>query len=113
MTDEYPKAILEQIFDGDTARVLDHLSTMRPFEFSLSELSKILSISESRLVFSLNHLRNYNLIESFIDKDTTIREFKLSDNKKTKALNKFLYEIMMDFLDYHSQKTKEDEGKTV
>lgn len=107
---ERPKAILEQIFDGKTARVLDHLSTMRPFYFTVKELSKILDISPEELYKILKHLISYHLIQSEIRKGIDDRTYQLSDNKKTKALTKLLYEIMMDFLDYHS-KTKEDEGK--
>ena len=91
------KAILEQIFDGDTARVLDHLVTMRPFHFTSNELVKILEIPKEKLIDILDHLQDYKLSESFLEGN--VRKHRMLENERTNFLVKFLRDIMLGFID--------------
>lgn len=88
MKERFPKAILEQIFANKTARVLDHLVTMKPFDYSLQELVGILEIEPKQLEVILNHLAKYGLIET-----TKKKTIKIAENKKTHALNKCIFDI--------------------
>ena len=91
------KAILEQIFGGTTAKILDHLEMTRPFEFSRDELCKIHDMKDSDIFNILQHLISYGLVEMIGDGKN--QKYKLADNEKTRYLNKLLYLIMCDFLD--------------
>lgn len=88
---ERPKAVLEQIFANKTARVLDHLITMKPFDYTFAELQDILQIEANSLHRILTHLQKYGLIEVNTQKNT--QKIKIADNKKTQALNKCLFDI--------------------
>jgi hypothetical protein len=90
----YGKQPLERIFKGNKARVLDHLATSRPFDYSPQELSKICHINIIELERILEHLEDNDLIE-FTDK----KKYKLSENKTTLALCKFQFEIASNDID--------------
>lgn len=99
-----PPAILEQIFTGNTARVLDHLSLMRHLEFTYKELSNILEIPGGELLDILKKLMEFKLVEKKPDNLTNRLGYILSENEKTMHILKLQYLIMMDFLDHHSEK---------
>lgn len=102
----FPKAVLEQIFNNNTARVLDHLLSMRPFDYSSKELTKILEIKPIELGGILLHLSSYELIEI-----TAKKKYRISDNKRTRALMKCIHDIAVENLELIVQRQKLKERK--
>jgi len=93
---ERGKAIFEQLFEGKTAQVLDHLTETRPFDFDGDELAKIHSMTYTEVFNILSHLQSFKLVKTF--QKVNITHYTLADNKKTENLIKFYHEVMMDFL---------------
>lgn len=87
-SERFPQAVLEQIFANQTARVLDHLITMMPFDYKFNELMDILKIDAKKLRSILIHLSKYGLIE-----ETKKGTIKIANNKKTLALKRCLFDI--------------------
>lgn len=102
----FPKAVLEQIFANKTARVLDHLLTMKPFDYSFDELASILNIENIQLNKILNHLENYGLIEN-----SKSFKWRIADNNKTKALNKCLFAIACENMEEIVKEQQTKKGK--
>lgn len=104
-SERFPKAVLEQIFANKTARVLDHLITMKPFDYKFNELMDILQIEAIPLRRILIHLHKYGLIE-----ETKKETIKIADNKKTQALNKCLFDIACENME---EIVKRQKGESV
>lgn len=88
------KAPLEQVFENKTARVLDHLVTMSPFDYSQGELSEILGIGMIQINNILNHLDKFGLLQM-----TKNNKIRLADNNTTLAFKKVCYEIAIHNID--------------
>jgi len=101
---EKGKAIFEQIFEGKTAQILDHLAETTPFDFSVDELAKIHSMTYTEVFNIVQHLSDFKLVRKF--QKNNITYYALEDNKKTQCLVIFLHEVMMDFFD--AQKENHD-----
>jgi len=84
-------AMLEQIFAGTTARLVDHLTTFKGFEYTVNELCNILDISYKVILTTLKELEKHDLVEN-----TKFRPIKwqLKDNSQTQLLRKFLFDVM-------------------
>jgi predicted transcriptional regulator len=102
----FAKAILEQIFANNTARVLDHLVTMMPFDYKFNELMDILEIEAPKLRKILIHLSKYGLIE-----ETERGTIKLANNKKTLAIKTCLFDIACVNMDEIIAKQRTKKGK--
>lgn len=87
---KYAKLPLEFIFNNKTARVLDHLITMKPFDFSYTELMDILQLEAKQLQPILIKLNKLGLVD-----ETTNHKAKLADNPRTLALHKFMHECVV------------------
>lgn len=83
-------AMLEQIFSGTTARLVDHLTTFKGFEYTVNELCQILDISYKVVLTTLKDLEKHDLVEN--SKFRPIK-WRLSDNSQTHLLRKFLFEV--------------------
>lgn len=88
------KAPLEQIFENWTARVLDHLVTMTPFDYSFDELSEILGISRNDIVRIVEHLKTFGFIDVLETK-----KIRIANNPRTNCLAKLCYEIAIHNMD--------------
>ena len=99
------QAPLEQVFDNKTARVLDHLVTMSPFDYSQAELSEILGIGMIKINNILNHLNRFGLLQM-----TKNNKIRLADNNTTLAFKKVCYEIAIHNVD---EIVKRQEGENV
>lgn len=100
---QYAKLPLERIFNGNTARVLDHLVTMKPFDFSFDELMDILQLEAKQLQPILIKLNKFGLVD-----ETEDNKAKLADNPRTLALHKFMHESVLYNLE--QMRTKGDKG---
>ena len=105
MSEDKPKAILETIFDGNTAKILDHLIGTRPFDFSREELVRIHGLTDIEIFNTLTHLENFKLVVMIGDGKN--QRYKLADNDKTKHLARLLYLIMLDYMDALSKDPEE------
>lgn len=86
------EAVLERVFGGNTARVLDHFIIFREFEYSITELKETLNLDEPVLVEILKHLKSLKLITST---DSVIgTKYRLSPNKATHAIDVFGFEVV-------------------
>ena len=84
------QAVLERIFSGTTARILDHLITMDGFDFTVNEICKILDISYKVVLTTLKQLEKMDLVEN--SKFRPIK-WKRKDNIQTQYLRKFVFEV--------------------
>ena len=84
------QAILEQIFAGTTARIVDHLTTFKGFDYTVNELCKILDISYKVVLTTLKDLEKHDLV-----KNTKFRPLKwsLEENEQTLLLRKFIFQV--------------------
>jgi hypothetical protein len=85
------EAPLQQIFGGNTARIIDHLITFRDFDYSLKEISDILKIKELFVESILEFLINYELVQ-MTSKDN-ITKYKIAKNEMTDLLNRFVFSV--------------------
>ena len=98
----FAKLPLEFIFNNKTARVLDHLVTMKPFDFTFGELMDILQLEAKQLQPILIKLNKLGLID-----ETTNNKAKLADNPRTLALHKFMHECVVYNLEQMEALSKE------
>ncbi|NIS95669.1 MAG: hypothetical protein GTN97_07145 [Nitrosopumilaceae archaeon] len=91
MTGEMPKAPLEEIFGGKSARIVDHLVTMRGFDYSIEELTEILNIRKDLVESIIKHLAQFGLVE--VTSDRNIKKYRIARNERTELLNKFIFSV--------------------
>ena len=98
---KYAKLPLEQIFNNKTARLLDHLTTMMPFQFTFDELMSILQIERLELESILLDLTKFDLIAV-----APRKKYKINDNPRTLALRKFIHEVAVDNIEKIASRTR-------
>jgi len=106
MNEEYPPAILEQIFyNRNVARLLDHLTIHKGFDYSVKEMGEILHVSEIEIRDMVIMLKDDF---DFIDSKTRdgVRTYKIQDNERTYLLRKFQFEVATYNIDKEMKKRK-------
>lgn len=101
--EQYP-TILDRIFFGSvSSKVLGHLTVMRPLEFTLAELCRILDLSTTTIQSTLDNLKEFELIEQ----NTTSKKYRIADNDHTNSFVKFHQQLLLWNLDRLTNLTKE------
>lgn len=100
MTEEpYAKLPLETIFFGSvTARVIDHLLTTKPFDYTIKELSSILKLSATSIDSAIQHLKDFELVE-MTETTQKGKTYRVTDNPRNLALSKFLHYSAIYYLE--------------
>lgn len=90
MTEERTVTLLERLFgDQGSVSILGHLAILRPMEFSVDELSAILSKPKLDIAVSLKNLLEFEMIE---EKD---KKFRISDSDHTRTFLVFVNKLLL------------------
>lgn len=100
--EEFPPAIIEQIFKNNTARVIDHFMIHLGFDYTIEELGKILHIPEIELLDIILTLKEFELVQ--IMSKTGVRTYRLFDNDRTHLLRKFQFQVATHEIDKSLEK---------
>lgn len=105
MTEDFAKLPLETVLSHWTyARVLDHLVTMKPFDFTIQELMEILQLRMESVESTLQHLMKYDLVEKIQGANGKGIAYRLAENPRTLALHDFMHQTAIYYLEKCAEK---------